>query len=511
MTNRSESLKQNVLANYLGNGWAALMSLAFIPLYIKYLGMEAYGLIGIYAILQASLALPDAGMSATLGREMSRFLGGAHTTESIRDLLRSIEITGIVIATLYGMAIWSCSGWLATNWLKVEKIPLQSVSHAFTIMGFITAMRLMEGLYKGAIIGLQKMVLFNVCNALMATLRSLGAVLILAIYSPTIRAYFIWQALVSILTLIIFVKILYTRLPEGQRSGRFSKSELIKAWPFAAGMLATTSLALLLTHLDKFILSKMLPLEEFGRYNLASAMAASLTLLITPIPQAYFPRLTEIFSSTDLSPAKQCFHRGAQLVAVIAGTAGCVVFCFGENLLTIWTGDITLGITVGWLLKVMTLGTMLNAFMSMPFMLPLAGGNSSLNAKINLVAVLFLAPANLIVTPLLGAIGAAWILVALNLGYLIIAKHYMFKMTLSSEWKKWLLCDVVKPFSGSLLTVGIYWLFTPVFPSVIYETIYISIAGLTAFIVSTIMASEMVILISRFFNRKKFEGAINSF
>lgn len=41
-------LKRNLIANYLGQGWTALMGLAFIPLYIRYLGIEAYGLIGLF-------------------------------------------------------------------------------------------------------------------------------------------------------------------------------------------------------------------------------------------------------------------------------------------------------------------------------------------------------------------------------------------------------------------------------------------------------------------------------
>ena len=89
------ALKRNLLANYLGQAWAALMGLAFVPLYIKYLGIEAYGLIGLFAVLQAWLSLLDMGMTPTLGREMARFTGGIHSNESIRDLLRSIEIIAV--------------------------------------------------------------------------------------------------------------------------------------------------------------------------------------------------------------------------------------------------------------------------------------------------------------------------------------------------------------------------------------------------------------------------------
>src|ERR1019366_6384617 len=115
------SLKRNVVANYLGQGWRALMGLAFVPLYIKYLGIEAYGLIGIFALLQAWLGLLDMGMTPTLSREMARFTSGTHSAQSIRDLLRSIEVVGLGVALVIAVGIWVASGWLASDWLRAEK------------------------------------------------------------------------------------------------------------------------------------------------------------------------------------------------------------------------------------------------------------------------------------------------------------------------------------------------------------------------------------------------------
>src|ERR1700728_4699398 len=114
------SVKKNVAANYFGQAWQALMSVAFIPLYIKYLGMEAYGLIGVFAVLQAWLVLLDMGMKPTMGREMARFTGGAHNVQSIRDLLRSIEVIGAAVAGAIALGIWAASGWLATHWVTAK-------------------------------------------------------------------------------------------------------------------------------------------------------------------------------------------------------------------------------------------------------------------------------------------------------------------------------------------------------------------------------------------------------
>lgn len=35
-------LKRNIVANFAGNIWQAFMALAFVPLYIKFMGIESY-------------------------------------------------------------------------------------------------------------------------------------------------------------------------------------------------------------------------------------------------------------------------------------------------------------------------------------------------------------------------------------------------------------------------------------------------------------------------------------
>lgn len=123
-------LKRNLLANYLGQGWTAVMGLAFVPLYIRYLGMEAYGLIGLFAVMQAWLTLLDMGMTPTLNREMARYTAGAHSPQSIRDLLRSLEILCFSVAALIAVGVWAGSGYLASDWLKAEKLPTTVVAQA---------------------------------------------------------------------------------------------------------------------------------------------------------------------------------------------------------------------------------------------------------------------------------------------------------------------------------------------------------------------------------------------
>ena len=439
------SLKKNVIANYLGQGWVGLIGLAFVPLYIKYLGIEAYGLIGVFALLQAWLTLLDMGMTPTLNREMARFTAGAHTPQSICDLLRSLEIVCFGLAALIGVLIWLASGWLAADWLQADKLPLDVVAQAIAIMGGVAALRFVEGVYRGAILGLQKQVFFNVVNASLATTRAVGAIAVLVWISPTIEVYFVWQGIVSIISVAILAVAAHGNLPTAPRPAQFSRQALVEIRHFAGGMMATTFLALLLTQVDKILLSKLISLEVFGYYTLAGTVAAAIYLLITPLAQAFYPRFTELVSKGDGQELVRAYHSSAQLVTVLAAPAAMMLIFFGENLLALWTGNVILAHDVAPLLALLAAGTLLNGLMHIPYMLQLAHGWSGFAVRVNLVAVAVLVPAILWAAPRYGAIGTAWIWVLLNAGYVVFGIHFMYRRLLSGEKWKWYGRDVALP------------------------------------------------------------------
>ena len=455
------SLKKNVIANYLGQGWSGLIGLAFVPLYIKYLGIEAYGLIGIFALLQAWLALLDMGMTPTLSREMARFTAGAHTSQSIRDLLRSLEIVCFSVAALIGLLIWAASGWLASDWLRAEKLPIEIVGQAIAIMGGVAALRFVEGIYRGAILGLQRQVFFNVVNASLATARAVGAIGVLAWISPSIEAYFVWQGIVSIISVAVLAVAAHGSLPAAPKPSRFSRQALLEIRHFAGGMMVTTFLAILLTQVDKVLLSKLVSLEAFGYYTLAGTVATSINLLIAPVTQAFYPRFTELVAKGDAQELVQIYHRSAQLVTVLAAPAALMLIFFGENLLTLWTGNAILAHDVAPLLALLAAGTLLNGLMHIPYMLQLAHGWSGFAARVNLVAVAILVPAIFWVTPRYGAIGAAWVWVLLNAGYVLIGIHFMYRRLLPGEKWKWYGRDISLPILAAALAAGFLHLVQP--------------------------------------------------
>lgn len=444
------SLKKNIVANYIGRVLATLIGLVCIPIYIKHLGVEAYGLIGIFNVMQAGLALFDMGMAPALSREMARFTGGIHDAQSIRNLLRSIEIVSLCTALVFSIGILTASNWLASNALHAGKEPTATVAQAFAIMGVVCALHLIESIYFSSILGLQRQVLLSVITSLMASLRGLGAVGILMWVSPTIGAFFIWQGILSVINVGLFAIVVYNSLGPGTYVGRFSLAALRGIWRFAGGILGITALSLLLTQVDKILLLKLMPLESFGYYTFAATVAAVLYKIIDPITTAIYPRMVELLTRNDQATLVSAYHQGAQVVSILIAPATAVLSFFPQGFVFMWSGDASLAENSAGILAPLALGGLLSCLMRIPYLCQVAHGWTSLTLRVNIVAVVVLIPALLWVVPRYGAIGAAWIWVALNAGYVLFDIQLMHHRLLREEKWHWYIADVLMPVTGAI-------------------------------------------------------------
>jgi O-antigen/teichoic acid export membrane protein len=215
-------------------------------------------------------------------------------------------------------------------------------------------------------------------------------------------------------------------------------------------MFGITFLALLLTQVDKILLSKMLSLEQFGFYALAAAVASGLFALVSPISQAFYPRFCELVALNDSVGLSRSYHDAAQLVSVVAGSLAIVLIVYSEMFLGLWTQDANVAEKAGPLLSLLMLGNLLNCMMWVPYQAQLAYGWTGLAVRINFVAVLIVIPAILLTAPKFGAIAAAWVWVALNAGYLLIGAQLMYRRIMSTDKTRWYFQDMILPLGVSV-------------------------------------------------------------
>jgi len=454
------SVRLNTAANLSARVWTAVVHLAFVPLYVGYLGIEAYGLIGVFTSLLALFALLDLGLSTTLNRELAKLSADAGAAAKARDLVRTLETLYWPMALLIGIGVAFAAPYIARDWVNVDHLEVAAVQRAIVLMGLTIALQWPASLYAGGLMGLQRQVLLGGVNAGVATLRAVGAVLVLAHYSATIEAFFWWQAGASVAQTVATGAALWLRLPRSAEAPRFRRQMLIEVWRLAAGMAAISALAVVLTQLDKVILVKLLPLEEFGYYSLAWTLATGLYFLIGPLFSALFPRLTQLVAAHDEAGLRRLYHEGCQWMSVILLPVAAVMALFSAELMYLWTGDTSLAQHSHVLLSLLIAGTALNGLMSLPTALQLAYGWTSLSIVTNLVAVAALVPMMFVLTSHFGAAGGASAWLMLNGAYVLFTLPLMHRRILRGEQWRWYGIDVGLPLIAALIAAGsCKWLF----------------------------------------------------
>jgi O-antigen/teichoic acid export membrane protein len=290
-------------------------------------------------------------------------------------------------------------------------------------------------------------------------LRGAGAVLVLH-WIPTIQAFFIWQTAIGAINFVLYARVLWYYLPQSNHRPAFQLHLIKGIWRFSAGMGGISILAVILTQLDKVVLSKMLSLEMFGYYMLASVVAMSLTRIFTPIFFSIYPRFTQLVSTNDQDGLRQLYHKSCQFMAVLILPVATVTAFFAYEIILLWTHNTITAEKTHFIVSVMICGTALNGLMNPPYALQLAFAWTRLPFYANLLSVTLFVPIIIVVVTAFGAIGGALAWLILNIGYILFWIPLIHKRILPAEKWRWYWQDGFLPAATSIVVAGLGRLLT---------------------------------------------------
>ncbi len=479
----SGRVELNLLANFAWTGWSTVIQLAFVPLYIRLMGIEAYGLVGFWATLQGMLPILEFGLSATTNREIARYSVQPDRAEEARDFMRTLEVGCWAFALTICGAIWSTAPFVSTRWLGTVNLPVSTVRQAVMLMGGLAATQLPFNFYLSGLMGLQRQVLANILQIVMFGLSSGGALLVLWLVSPTIGAFLCWQLVVSACRVALTAIVLWGCLPPGRRAPRFNPIQLRRVWRFSSGMSGINVVSVILSQFDKVVLSRLLSLELFGYYILATVVANGPYAIINSLFNTLFPRFTALAALGDNTALKHLYHRSTQVLAVLILPVAAVITLFPFDIIEIWTGNTDTARNVAPIASLLAIGMAMNGLTYIPYALQLAHGWTSLMLWLGVLLVLVQIPATVLMAVRYGGVGAAGVWATSQTFWVLASVALMHRRLLRGEAWRWYVEDVGLPLAGVILAVALgRRLITSPMPPLVSATslLIVLCSGLTA-------------------------------
>jgi len=454
----SRSLK-NVFWNLLGGFLCAILVVLATPWYVSRLGIEGYGIVGLWIMMQALMGMLDFGMGTTVIREFAQSSSDLAGNEYKRDLLRTLESFFWAIAILFILSLFFVAGWIGENWLKSSTLPINVIGKAIQLMAIALGLQFPSALYANGLAGLQKHGRMNALSILGNVLRYCGGIAVLFWQADLVWFFFV-QALVSAIQTFVTRNVLWGMISnEKARPPAFRIKMLMQTWRFSMGMALSSIAAVLLANSDRIILSKMMPTEELGKYAVAFTATGLLQLGIQPFYRAYFPRYSELVSTLDLRRLHDVYFQSCKLMAVFVLSFGIIGWMFAPQLFNIWLGKSDK--TIVDVFRILLIGIGCSGLMWLPAALQHAHGWASLHAAMIASALIVGAPIMVLAIMRFGTIGATSVWLLHGISDITLGLWLMHKRLLIGKLIDWYRSVLLLPLLICFPLAYLSWLLIP--------------------------------------------------
>ena len=375
-------VRSNVASNIVGT--LAITALTFIvtPFQVHLLGMGSYGVIGFVATLQVAFTAFDLGLSSTVVREVAA--DRSADRQSTSRLMATAVTVYWGIAVLLGVALFAAAGWVAGSWLQADQAT-SDLTTSIRVIALYLALRWPVALYSGILTGLQRLDLVNVLKVASATLRLLGGLGAILIWR-TLDSFLWWTAAAAAIEVGAFAFTCRRVYPSLSHRPTISREALRPIWRFAMRMNAISVIAIVLVQADRFTISRLLPLEALGRYNLAYTAASLATLIISAVSTAVLPFFAAGHSD-GVDVLRQRYLLAERGMLLLVTPLSFSLIAYGPALLRLWVGS-SAAIGTGPVIVMLALGFWLSALVANLYNVAVARGAPNTFLSVNFAVIL---------------------------------------------------------------------------------------------------------------------------
>jgi O-antigen/teichoic acid export membrane protein len=425
---------RKLISNYGSRLWSLVSVFIFTPLYIHYLGIESYSIIGFYTLLLGIISFADAGMSSAIIKEFS-LEAAANYKYSV---LRNVENLYWGLCFFIFLIIFFGSNFIANHWLNSEIISPGDLSYYVSLIGAGVCIQLLSSLYYGSLFGLNEQVQANYIQITWNVFKN-GVIIVLFIsYRKNLEVYFLWQILCNIIYVVVLrmytIKLLKKDNPILVNILRKIPKHILT---YIGGMFLIAVISSVNSQADKIIASSFFSLKMFGYYNVASLLAQIPVILASPLALFIFPIFTR-FHNNENNKLNISLIKIYTILNLLVFSSTFLIALYAKEILMLWTGN-TISTkmlpSIVLVVRFLVLGSLFLALQFPLYYLLLSKGKTKYNITQGVVQILIGLPLLYICAKYYGleSIAIPWVII--NLSSLLYLSFIVFRYYISLNFR----------------------------------------------------------------------------
>lgn len=409
---------KNSIFNLLGSGLNTVVSIASIPLLIKFLGLDGYGLWIYFISIIGFINLAEAGLSTAGVVFLSKYLENENSQERDIDISSALSVIStflFLIGILVFLLIFYVVSGHAVHHIDIESDATTSLYIAFRLGSVYVFFKLLSQILVGIEKAYKRYDLVNIIESVQMLLLNIGLILI-AKSSGSIESMALWWTALGIFSffvhfiicrfLLVGIELRYS-LRGSYAKDIFSFSSFV--W---GGAIAQS----LFSQFDRIFVGSLLGAEQLGIYSAYTGICKTINTFSSVVVQPLVPEVSaaNVTSVGGFSSVKKHIHFSVSVNIFLAVCVGGMLMLFSDLVLRTlfgFTTDKTSEYAFLFLIIVYTL----YSFNAVGYFILLSLKKSKLVMKNIWISVLIFLLLLIICTKFWGLYGAIFA----NVGYLI--------------------------------------------------------------------------------------------
>jgi O-antigen/teichoic acid export membrane protein len=380
----SRLLARNVALNALGWLLPMVLALGAIPVLVRALGAERFGVLSLVWTLVGYFSLFDLGLGRALTQLVAERLGRDECDE-LPALVWTATWMLVPLGIVGGATVALLAPWLVERVLRIpDALQAESVS-AFRWLGLAVPFAVSTAGFRGVLEAVQDFRRINALRVPLALITFVGPLVVL----PTTRALPPMVAVLAIGRAVLWA--LHVRgvraAFEPLRQVRGPERRHLRPLLAVGGWMTVSNVVSpLMYSLDRFAVAAMLSVAAVSYYATAYEAVTRLWVVTSILLPVLFPALA-VALQRDAGHAATLLDRGARATLGAVFPAALAVSAFAPEWLTVWLGP-AFGVNAAVLAQGLAAAVFVNVAGQMAYTVLQAKGRADITGRLHLLELL---------------------------------------------------------------------------------------------------------------------------
>lgn len=355
------------------------LSIATVPVYLKLVGPDRYGVLAIAWLLLGYFGLFDLG----LGRATSFRIAALRDApaQARADTFWAALAVNFGMGLVGGVALWLAGVIFFSRFFKVDEALRPEILQALPLLAASVPVATLTGVLAGALQGREKFLLTNVVSVTSTSLFQLLPLAIAWIYGPNLVLLLSGALAARALSTVALFYLCQREITDGHPP-RLHRGEIPALLKYGGWVTLTSIFGPMLLMVDRFLIGSVLGAVAVTIYSVPIQLAQRMAILPSSLTTALFPKM----SAANADRQKAMGERATYTLIALLGLPFLGVIFLIEPFLKIWVGA-DIGGQAGPLGRLMLIGFWANGFALIPFTRLQASGRPDIVTKILLIEI----------------------------------------------------------------------------------------------------------------------------